>query len=370
MRAIVVGAGIAGASCAYHLQRDGCQTVLVDSAQPGRATDAGAGIVSALGARRTDADWDSFGAAAAAYYPTLAAELADLALPAHGWEPVGQLIAAVEEESVADVLDHAREVTGRHGPAGFGEPELLASVDIEQLWPGLRASSAVYLDRVARVDGRQFRDALVSGFERLGGEMRAGRAVLSGGVSARVAVDDVAVPADVVVAAAGAWTTQLVTPLGMLVEDAVRPQRGQLLHGQLHGSGGRPIVSTLDRHYLLTFPGDRIVFGATREVGAGFDPVVTIGGLAQVTNAVIRVAPPVAAARYVETRVGLRPQSVDDLPILGMVPGTNVYVATGLGHSGLTLGPHAGRVVAELVLKGEQAAYPKSFDVNRLMSSC
>jgi D-amino-acid dehydrogenase len=45
--AIVVGGGVVGLSTAYHLTLGGAKTLLVDRRHPGRATDAGAGILSA-----------------------------------------------------------------------------------------------------------------------------------------------------------------------------------------------------------------------------------------------------------------------------------------------------------------------------------
>ena len=43
--AIVIGGGVVGMSTAYHLLCGGARTLLVDRADPGRATDAGAGIL-------------------------------------------------------------------------------------------------------------------------------------------------------------------------------------------------------------------------------------------------------------------------------------------------------------------------------------
>ena len=61
--------------------------------------------------------------------------------------------------------------------------------------------------------------------------------------------------------------------------------------------------------------------------------------------------PGLAGATVREVRVGLRPASVDDLPMLGALPGVpNVYVATGHGANGLLLGPVSGAAVADLVL--------------------
>ena len=44
--AVVIGGGVVGASTAYHLVRAGVRTLLVDRRDVGRATDAGAGILS------------------------------------------------------------------------------------------------------------------------------------------------------------------------------------------------------------------------------------------------------------------------------------------------------------------------------------
>ena len=45
MHVVVVGAGILGASTAYHLARAGARVTVVDQAHDGRATAAGAGII-------------------------------------------------------------------------------------------------------------------------------------------------------------------------------------------------------------------------------------------------------------------------------------------------------------------------------------
>jgi D-amino-acid dehydrogenase len=45
MKVVVVGAGVFGASVAYHLAREGAEVVVFDRDDAGRATSAGAGIV-------------------------------------------------------------------------------------------------------------------------------------------------------------------------------------------------------------------------------------------------------------------------------------------------------------------------------------
>jgi len=104
-------------------------------------------------------------------------------------------------------------------------------------------------------------------------------------------------------------------------------------------------------HYLLAFDDSRVVAGATRESGAGFDYRVTPGGLSEVLGQALDAAPGLAGAAYLETRVGFRPAGPDDRPLLGPVAGLGgLVVATGLGHSGLTLGPYAGDRAARIAL--------------------
>jgi D-amino-acid dehydrogenase len=70
-----------------------------------------------------------------------------------------------------------------------------------------------------------------------------------------------------------------------------------------------------------------------------------------VLNAGLAVAPGLAAWTLHEIRIGFRPLAHDNRPKLGPVPGVdNLFVANGLGPSGLTMGPYAGALIADVVL--------------------
>jgi D-amino-acid dehydrogenase len=113
----------------------------------------------------------------------------------------------------------------------------------------------------------------------------------------------------------------------------------------------------------------RIVTGATRETGAGFEPHLTARGVAEVIHEALRVAPGLADAEVLEIRIGLRPLSVDGQPILGPVPGVDgLLLATGHGPSGLTLGPLSGKVIAELATGQPASSDISSFSVARFTS--
>src|SRR5262249_20194231 len=178
-----------------------------------------------------------------------------------------------------------------------------------------------------------------------------------------VAVEDERLPTAAVVLASGAWSAALGEGLGVALP--VFPQRGQILHLELADvdTGRWPIVVGSHSHYLLTFPPQRVVAGATREDESGFDVRMTGGGVHEALGEALRLAPGLADATLREVRVGLRPASPDGLPILGRLPGwENVYVATGHGPSGLQLGPYSGLLVAGLAL-GDSAPPPDQLDL-------
>jgi D-amino-acid dehydrogenase len=353
----VIGGGVVGASTAYHLVRAGAETLLVDRRDPGRATDAGAGILSTATMTEDPDPIERFEARAAAYYPVLVDHLRADGAGDPGYGVCGSLTVAVDDDEVA----HFHQVgTGLrrwraakdHGYAEIGPGEAKA------LFPPLAAvQGAIHCGRGARVDGRLLAAALLRAAGQRGLEARDGAVedVLleqGGVVGVRVAGERVACRHAVV--AAGAWSNELGRRLGL--EIPVEPQRGQIVHLGLPGvdTGAWPIVLAFRGHYLVPWGDSRVAVGATRETGSGFRPHATAAGVIQVLAEALRVAPGLAAAEIRDIRVGLRPATRDGLPILGPVPGlSNLWLATGHGSIGLQLGPYSGKVIADLIAGGK-----------------
>jgi D-amino-acid dehydrogenase len=172
--------------------------------------------------------------------------------------------------------------------------------------------------------------------------------------------------ADQVVLAAGAWSNQIFDALGFSLP--VEPQRGQIVHIRMPGQDTSrwPILAWFGHQYIVAFGPDRVVAGATRETGSGFDVRMTPGGLQEVLNTALRIAPGLATGTLSEVRVGLRPLSVDGLPYIGHAPGhDNVVISTGHGPSGLQLGPFSGKVAADLAMGKVPTADLTPFAVDR-----
>lgn len=99
----------------------------------------------------------------------------------------------------------------------------------------------------------------------------------------------------------------------------------------------------------MPFDGGRIVAGATSETGSGYDYRVTAAGQAEVLTEALSVAPGLGTATMIETRVGFRPVGNEVRPLIGWVEGIDgLAVCNGPGAGGLTMGPLAGRLLADL----------------------
>jgi len=354
----VVGAGIVGASCAHAAASLGAEVVLVDAAKQGRATAAGAGIICPWSARVTDPAWRALAYAAARQYPALVAGLADAGETDVGYRQVGALALAEREEERDEIR---RALLARRAEAPeIGDVADLSGADARRLFPPLRADApAVYIGGAARVDGRRLAAALVRAAVRQGAVVRDGEAHLAIGrgrvTGVRLGGERAGgelIEGDAVVAATGAWTGSFLAPAGLAVP--VEAQRGQIMHISLDGvdTGRWPVLLPgASGHYMLAFDGGRIVAGATRETGSGFDYRVTPAGLAEILGQALTVAPGLADGTYLETRVGFRPMGAGIRPLLGPAPGLDgLVIATGLGASGLTMGPLAGSLAAQATL--------------------
>ncbi len=356
--AIVVGGGIVGLSTAYHLVCSGARTLLVDRADAGQATAAGAGILAPETSSSESDAWFDLAVAAVAYYPGLIERLRDDGAGETGYAATGQLIVAATEDEDSAYETARQRILARQrqrGSPASGDLMELGADRARELFPPLApVRSALYYRGAARVDGRLLAGALLRAAAARGLVIRqAGveRLELHDGVVTGVVVGGESVAAGAVAIAGGAWSGSLAAQLGIVVP--IEPQRGQIIHLSLPGTATAdwPIVSPFHGHYIVAWPDSRVVVGATRERGSGFAAHTTVAGIHEVLGEALRVAPGLAHARILDIRVGLRPATPDNLPVLGPVPSAgNVYLAAGHGATGLQLGPYSGKLIADLML--------------------
>jgi D-amino-acid dehydrogenase len=351
VRVAVVGSGVAGAATAFALAAGGAEVVVVDRVRRGQATAAGAGIIQPWSSGADGPFYDLY-AVGAAYYPTLVERLAEAGISDLGYRVSGSLVVDADAARLDEAERRLRRRTA--GIAVAGTVDRLGPEEARRLFPPLDpALGAVFVSGGARVDGRRLRSGLLAGAGRLGASTvdAPARLELTPAGSPLVRTPDGEVGADVVVVAAGAWTGGVLRPLGR--EVAVEPQRGQIVHLLVEDgdTAGWPSVLPPAGHYLVPFDAGRVVVGATRETGSGFDARITAGGVREVLGQALSVAPGLATAALLETRVGLRPLAAR--PFLGPVTGIpGLVVNAGFGAAGLTMAPVVGQALADLILTG------------------
>ncbi len=331
---VVVGAGIVGASVAYHAARVGARVTLVDRSEPGSGVtqDSFAWIG---GPRERDVPDAST--------PVRRTVLADhrrleAELPGVRVRWTGSLTWG--DGTVAD-------------DAALGPDEhRVDAAAARRLEPALRDApdDAVYASTDGAVDPVAVTRALVGGVVERGGRLV--RAAVTGltvrddgvvGVETSVGP----LPAGTVVLAAGTGAPALCAPLG--VDLPVRASPAVLLRFTAPPALVRTLVVAPGIEVRQAADGHLLV--AAEDDGRGNV------GLAQRTMDRLHATFAVDAGdlRPVSTRVGARPLPADGLPVVGPLPGVGGLYLTVM-HSGVTLAPAVGRLVAAEVVAGAEAA--------------
>jgi glycine oxidase len=348
----IIGAGIIGASIAYELASRGASVTVLDSRPVGQgATQAAAGMlvpyiegfgkpILAMAARslgmydefieRVTADsgmgvdYHRDGSLQVITADESCEELRGLAAAAHAAGVRCTLLDALQVRDLEPlVTSHA--VAGAlipdHGVVVPGS--LLHALTAAATAKGAKFDNCCEVARVAVREGSGFR------LERTADHVHARRVIVAGGSwSGRLAIDGVA-------------------PL------TVRPVRGQLVHLTSPSPASRRVIWG-SACYLAPSTAGSLSVGATMEE-AGFDERATVSGVRHLLDAAAELMPALSQAGFGGARVGLRPATPDELPIMGPSqkhPG--LFYATGHFRNGILLAPLAARVLADLVLDNRE----------------
>ena len=189
------------------------------------------------------------------------------------------MIVAVSDDELEPFDIARRHIFSRRNRQGRPSEEDLYEISSDEArrrFPALAdVQGAIFYREAARVDGRLLTAALRRA------AVGRGLTVRETGVEALqldndsvtgVVTDAGAISAAGVVIAGGAWSHAFGLQLG--VQIPVEPQRGQIIHLGLPDTADTSswaIVSAVRGHYMVPWPDNRVVVGATRETGSGFD---------------------------------------------------------------------------------------------------
>lgn len=351
---IVVGAGIIGASIAYHLAKAGARVTVLEAGEPG-------GVATRNSWAWINASWGN----PEVYFRLRIRSMAEWRrlereLPNLGVAWVGGLIWDIPP-------DELEAYATEHAAWGYGIRRV-DRAEAERIEPQLRnpPDFALHVAEEGAVEPLAAAQAFLAAARSLGAEVLGNRPVrqLVRRNSRVVGVETEAgtIEADEVVVAAGAGTAKLAagagyalpldTPPGLLIASRPHPQ---LLNG---------LVMSPGLHVRQTAEG-RLLAGA--DFG-GSDPredaEATALDLFEMMRGMFKDGAPLEYSHYT---VGYRPMPSDGFPVMGRPPKIDgLYLA--VMHSGITLAPAAGLFAAEEIVKGTRSELLKPYGAERFVT--
>ncbi|RAH99830.1 amino acid dehydrogenase [Acuticoccus sediminis] len=408
---VVLGAGMVGISTAIHLMDRGRSVALVDRRGPAEETSYGnAGLIQseavmpyvfprdpmiliqAAFARRTDARvrWSALPKIAPfiiAYARSGSSEMARRTAAANV-----PILARVRQEHEA-LMDRAdarhllREggyiIVFRNGrdleAHSVGDEATRREYGVEfEVWDGARTAAeepnllidvagAIHYPTPARVDDPgDVGKAYAALFEASGGRLMTGdaRSLTRTGTGWQVTTEESGpLTANEVVVALGAWSGEVLRPLGVNAPLGVK--RGYHMHYRLKGNVQlNRLMFDGDNGYVLT-PNKR---GIRLTSGAEFADRDAKSNFGQIDKAeeFARGLFPLGERIEAEPWRGARPCLPDMLPAIGPVTGqSGLFVNFGHHHLGFTMGPATGRLLAEVMTGETPYTDPSPYSLDR-----
>lgn len=347
-RVLVIGAGIVGAAIAMHLAERDLRPVVVDEDQAGGGASA-----------RSFASLSAFGKDPVGYYELACAALTRWSRWAErlgevGFRRGGELRWVADPQEGRQLTEQVERARSRGYPiAPIDQAELRRLLPAAEPGP---VAAACYAPRDGQVEPGLVLAACRAATEAAGGRLLFGEParVRLDDDGIRVEVGDQLLRPGVVVLAAGAESVGVARAVGLDIPTLASP--GLLVETE-------PLPTFTDKVvYLPRGPGPR-VFLRQRSDGS-----VLLGERSQemvardlserhgraLLGQAARFLPVLRAAHVARVLLAWRSMPGDRLPIVGPVPGLDrLYLA--VTHSGVTLAPVLGSLVADEIATGEEA---------------
>jgi glycine oxidase len=344
---VVVGAGVIGLAIAYELSRRGARVRVLDARAAGQgATQASAGMLTPHTETRDLPALRGFGARSLDLYDAFIEHVREDSGIEVEYRRCGSLHIATDETQMEDLRRLAI-----HLGASAVAADLLNPAQVHDHEPQIAAGVAggVLVPAHGYVVVNDFVRALAAASAARGTHIDIERAlnVRADAAGLRVETQGNTIRAASVVIAAGSWTSRVAVEGDNAIP--VRPVRGQIVQLDWSTAPLSRIVWGPDC-YLVPWSTGTMLVGATVEE-AGFDERATTAGVHDLLGAACDLLPQAWQAAFTGVRVGLRPATPDDLPVLGRSPHVaGLYYATGHYRNGVLLAPVTAVLLADLVL--------------------
>ncbi|HJU96771.1 MAG TPA: FAD-binding oxidoreductase [Jiangellaceae bacterium] len=354
---VVIGAGVVGASCAYHAARAGLRVTVVDRGPVAGGT-TGAGEGNLLVSDKMPGPELDLARASAVLWRQIADEVGGFE-----YERKGGVVVAGSEPALVDL----HRTGARHRSAGVQAVSVPASAlpDYEpHLAPDLRGG--VYYPEDAQVQPMLAAARLLADARAHGAQVHLGRGVIAL-LRDRERVVGVGTPARrhpaaAVINAAGTWGGAVAALAD--VDLPVLPRRGFILVTEplprviRHKVYAAEYVSNVasDDGCLQTSPvvegtaAGPVLIGSSRE-RVGYDRTFSVPVLRTLAAQAIRLFPVLAGVAVIRAYRGFRPYCPDHLPIVGPDPrAPGLLHACGHEGAGVGLAAVTGHLLAQVLV--------------------
>ncbi|MGD0446358.1 MAG: FAD-dependent oxidoreductase [Edaphobacter sp.] len=330
----IAGAGIIGLSLALELHHRGVRVTVFDRAAPlTEASTAAAGMLAAVDP----------------HIPPQLRPLAGLSL--HLYPAFLERLNHLSGIAVPFQTSLTLQALPRHIAETENE---LTPEDLLRILPTLtpRNHRFVLLDEHS-LDPRQLADALLIALRATSIDLRLNTPVLSTrsvGNTVEIETTTGTFTANHFVDCTGAWASAT----SHLSNIPITPKKGQMLAVSLPPSMPlHLVVRTPDIYIVPRTSGPnagRAIIGATIE-DVGFDKIVHTSDISHLHSLAAVLLPRLANSPQLEAWAGLRPATIDGLPLLGSLPAQpNHFIATGHYRDGILLAPATACVMAQILL--------------------
>lgn len=364
---IIVGGGLHGLSAALHLAREGLRPLVLEKDHPGRHASG----VNAGGVRRLGRDFAEIPLSVAAM--RLWHDIAALVDDDCGFIRCGQVKVAETEAELATLQARAAAVRD----LGFEHEEIVARTELRRLVPAIAEHCVGAM--VCRDDGAALPFRTVTAFRRraaaLGADIRANSPVTRiDRVGDRWQVDAAGErhAAPILINAAGAWGARIAGWLGE--QPPLEAHAPMLMITERVGPFLTPVLGAVGR--TLSFKqyanGTVLIGGGHRGNAAPDENRATtrLTGMARSAATVAALFPQLKDVRINRAWAGIEGATPDGIPVLGpSMTAEGAYHSFGYSYHGFQLGPVTGRILADLIVRGETDLPIAPFRINRFNSA-
>jgi glycine/D-amino acid oxidase-like deaminating enzyme len=344
----VVGLGIVGASAVYAAAWAGARVVALDAGAPGAGT-SGTSFAWLNSVHKEPEAYHRLNAAGMTAHRELSRELGGDA----GYHDGGSLEWAEAGDAERELRERVRRLADRGYPAQWIARDRAIALEPTLAVPDHVHEVAFYAAD-AWLDAPRLIERLLAAASARGADIRVRTACTTmrprGGRVEALVVDGDAVAAASVLVCVGPATQAFLDPLGVAMPVgrvpgllAVTSRPSEALHRVIHAPG----------IHLRPDAGGGLLLGAEDidDLAANAGPSAHAALADRLLERAAGVVPAARAAKIVDARIGVRPMPADRHTIAGRIPGfTNAWmIAT---HSGVTLGPLLGRLLADEIVRG------------------